>query len=137
MGYVERGGALRMEVLPANVSIADVLKHNVDTTSILCTDAASVYAIVGKEFTVHGVVDHSADEYKKELFHTNTIEGAFSLFDRMVIGTYHYVSQKHIQKYINEHCFRYNTREVNECYRFNLMLANSANRLTYKNLVAK
>jgi hypothetical protein len=135
MGYVERGGSLRMEILPANMMIKDALKKNVDTDSILCTDAASVYAIVGKEFTVHGVVDHRADEYKNEIFHTNTIEGAFSLFDRMVIGTYHYVSVKHMQAYINEHCFRYNTRKVNECTRFNLMLSNSANRLTYKSLI--
>jgi len=135
MGYVERGGKLRMEVLPANLTAKEALVNNVDTASILCTDAASIYAIVGKDYTVHGVVDHQANEYKNELFHTNTIEGAFSLFDRMVIGIYHYVSPKHIQAYLNEHAFRYNTRKINECMRFNLMLSNSAKRLTYKSLI--
>lgn len=138
VGCVERGGKLKMQVLKAHMQVKDLLAKNVDTASILCTDAASTYTTIGKEYSVHGVVDHSADEYKKdEIFHTNTIEGAFSLFDRMVIGTYHNISVKHIQAYINEHCFRYNTRKVNECYRFNLMLSNSTNRLTYKNLIAK
>ena len=135
VGYMERGGKIRMEVLQPNTQLKDALKKNVDTASILCTDAAASYSIVGKEYAVHGIVDHSADEYAKDgIFHTNTIEGVFSLFDRMVIGTYHYISPKHLQAYLNEYCFRYNSRKLKECSRFNLMLSNSTNRLTYKNL---
>lgn len=138
LGYLERGGKVRMEVVNPNTQIKESLKKNVDTASILCTDAAAAYSVIGKEFAAHGVVDHAADEYTKDgIFHTNTIEGVFSLFDRMVIGTYHYISSKHLQAYINEHCFRYNSRKMNECNRFNLMLSNSTNRLTYKNLTVK
>jgi transposase-like protein len=138
MGYAERGGKLRMQVLKPGQMIKDAVKENVDTTSILSTDNATPYQSVGKEYAVHGVVDHRVNEYVKDgVFHTNTLEGAFSLFDRMVIGTYHYVSHKHMQAYLNEYTFRYNTRKVNECYRFNLMLSNTATRLTYKNLIAK
>ena len=135
MGFVERGGKLRMKILPHNMLIKDSVRKHVDPTSMLCTDSATMYINLSKEYALHGVVDHQADEYKKEFIHTNTIEGVFSLFDRMVIGTYHYVSIKHIQAYINEHCFRYNSRKMIECSRFNLMLTNLNNRLAYKNLI--
>lgn len=68
-GFIERG-----------------LKH-VDTDSILMTDNANQYRAVGREYAAHEVVDHRIDEYVREkVWHTNTIEGAFSHFDRMVIG---------------------------------------------------
>ena len=68
---------------------------------------------------------------------TNTMEGAFSLLDRMVIGTYHWMSPKHMQKYLDEFCFRYNSRNTTDSSRFKLMLTNMENRLTYKLLIAK
>lgn len=138
MGYVERGGLLRMEVLQPNQMIKEAVKVTVDTASVISTDAATTYTTVGKEYASHGVVDHATNEFVKDgIYHTNTLEGAFSLFDRMVIGIYHNISFKHMQAYLDEHCFRYNTRKDNECSRFNLMLSNTANRLTYKNLTAK
>jgi hypothetical protein len=77
------------------------------------TDNSTVYSSVGNEFAHHGIVDHRSHEYvKDDVYFTNTIEGAFSLFDRMVIGIYHSISGKHMQKYLNEHSFRYNSKEV-------------------------
>ncbi len=135
MGYVERGGKLRFEVIKKGDSVKDMVQDHVDSGSVLMTDSATVYTNVGKIFSLHGVVDHSKGEYVNGVFHTNTAEGAFSLLDRMIIGIYHYASPKHMQKYVNEAAFRYNSRQISDSSRFNLLLKNSANRLTYKNLI--
>jgi hypothetical protein len=102
------------------------------------TDSTTTYTGVGREYAHHGIVDHSKHEYVKEdVYHTNTLEGAFSLFDRMVMGTYHYVSPKHLQAYCNESAFRYNTRKANNPMRFEDAVTKcSGVRLTYNKLIA-
>jgi hypothetical protein len=98
------------------------------------TDTANTYFKIGKEFAYHGVVDHGKKEYRKDFCYTNSIEGYFSLFDRMVIGIYHYISPKHIQKCADEFAFRYNSRKTTNFIRFNALLENCTNRLTYNEL---
>lgn len=136
-GYVERCGKIRLEVLNGKRE-SDGVRDNIDNTSVLMTDNANNYGQVGKEFAHHGIVDHRFNQYCIDgVYHTNTIEGAFSLLDRMVTGIYHYVSPKHMQKYLNEFSFRYNSRNMKENSRFSLMLTKTENRLTYKTLIAK
>ena len=54
---------------------------------------------------------------------------------RGVMGIYHFWSKKHLQLYLDEFVFRFNTREVSESYRFNYLLSNMTVRTTYKELV--
>jgi hypothetical protein len=49
----------------------------------------------------------------------------------MVFGTYHYVSKKHLQRYIDEEVFRWNTRKMSESYRFNDMFAKAVSLCRY------
>lgn len=137
--YVERGGNIRFDVKDEGETEMGLVKKHVDTDSILMTDDAHCYKNVGKEFAAHEIVNHSMDEYVREkIWHTNTIEGAFSHFDRMVIGTYHNISRKHMQAYANECAYRYNTRKVTQPVRFEeTVLKCSGVRLTYNNLIAK
>ena len=137
--YVERGGNIRFDVKDEGETEMGLVKKHVDTDSILMTDDAHCYKNVGKEFAAHEVVNHSMDEYVREkVWHTNTIEGAFSHFDRMVIGTYHNISRKHMQAYANECAYRYNTRKVTQPVRFEeTVLKCSGVRLTYNTLIAK
>ena len=138
LALIERSNKIRMQIIPANMGEKDMVKDAVENDSVLMTDSATTYTGIGKEYAFHGVVDHSKSEYvKNEVYHTNTLEGAFSLFDRMIIGIYHSVSKKHLQKYVNEFCFRYNSREHSGASRLNLMLTNNENRLTYNQLIAK
>jgi hypothetical protein len=137
--YIERSGKVRFDVIDSNENDQDLLRKHVDTTSVLMTDSATTYTNVGKEFAHHGTVNHGISEYvKDEVYHTNTIEGVFSHFDRMVIGTYHNISKKHLQAYCNESAYRYNTRKVTGTVRFeDTVLKCSGVRLNYKTLISK
>ncbi|MBS1773296.1 MAG: IS1595 family transposase [Bacteroidetes bacterium] len=136
--YVERGGKIRFDVVDGNETKPALLKKHVDTTSVLMTDTDKAYKIVGKEYALHETVNHEQDEYVRGAAHTNTIEGAFSLFDRMIIGTYHGVSKKHMQAYCNESVYRYNTKKLEGNTRFSdVVLKCSGLRLRYNTLIAK
>lgn len=138
VGIVERGSDLRLQAVKQGDFIPDIVRANVDTQSVLMTDTANTYVTVGKEYAHHESVDHTQKEYARDgVYYTNTIEGAFSLFDRMVIGIYHHVSPKHIQKYADECAFRYNVRKISETEKFSAALLRAENRLTYKQLIAK
>lgn len=86
---------------------------------------------------MHFVVKHAEGEFVTGNAHTNTIEGFWSLLKRGIIGIYHFTSKKHLQKYLDEFSFRYNTRSIADGQRVNLMLSYCESRLTYKMLIAK
>jgi hypothetical protein len=85
----------------------------------------------------HQVVNHAGDEFVRGLYHTNSIEGFWSLLKRGIIGIYHNVSKVHLQSYCNEFALRYNTRTHSTAQRFNFILTNTTGRLTYKQLISK
>lgn len=136
MSLVERGGKVRSFHLAkvTGETLRSVLVTNVDRGSWLMTDDHSGYKTVGKEFTGHGVVKHSLGEYGRlGVFHTNTIEGFFSIFKRGIIGVYHHVSEAHLSRYTTEFDFRYNTRKLNDFERSEEALMGSrGKRLTYR-----
>jgi hypothetical protein len=83
----------------------------IDKASYIMTDEAPAYEKIGDEFAGHGTVNHSAEEYVRAYFwHTNTVEGYFSILKRGIIGTYHHVSAEHLHRYLAEFDFRYNER---------------------------
>lgn len=136
MGYLVRGGNLKLEVVTDKKAIFKSVLNSVNKESVLITDMNGSYHYASNHFMAHETVDHTKKEYVRDgVIHTNSIEGIFSLFDRMVIGTYHYLSPKHMQKYANEMTFRFNSRQSSNSYRFNLLLSNCTNRLTYNNLI--
>ena len=85
----------------------------------------------------HEVVKHSVGEYVKEQAHTNGIESFWSMLKRGYIGTYHKMSVKHLNRYVNEFAGRHNARPLDtlvqmECIAQGLV----GKRLQYKELVA-
>ena len=86
---------------------------------------------------IHSRVNHGNKEYVHGKVHTNTIEGEWSLFKRGVYGIYHHVSEKHLQRYLDEFIARCNTRKLKEHERVNSFLQFvSGLRLTYQELIA-
>jgi transposase-like protein len=114
VSLVERDGRVRSFHVP-NVTgewLKPVIVANVHKASYLMTDDAPVYGAIGREFSGHGTVNHRAEEYVRAHFwHTNTVEGFFSIFKRGVIGCYFRVSEAHLHRYAAEFDFRHNHRE--------------------------
>ena len=71
------------------------------------------------------IVCHSNAEYVKGNIFTNNMEGFWSHFRRMVAGCYHHMSDEHLQQYVDEACFRWNTRKMSESERFAHMFKTS------------
>ena len=138
VSLVERGGKVRsfhMAKVTA-ASLRPVVNEAVARQSYLMTDESRVYTPIGKDFAGHGSVNHGAGEYVRgTFFHTNTVEGYFSLLKRGVYGVYHHVSEAHLCRYLNEFDFRYNSRASTDTERTNEALAGSTGkRLTYRRI---
>ncbi len=70
-----------------------------------------------------------------EKFLTNNIENFWSIFKRGIIGIYHFVSVKRLEKYCTEFGYRYNNRKLSGVEEFNIALRSVSNtRLTYNKL---
>ena len=74
------------------------------------SDESKIYHRVKREY-VHRYINHSQEEYSKDGISTNTIEGFWSQMKRSIDGTYHCVSPKYLQLYVNEFVYRYNLRQ--------------------------
>ena len=113
VSLVERDGKKRSFHV-ANVNAATlrpILNAQIDKRARLMTDEASIYTKVGREFAEHGVVNHSGGEYCRGDITTNTVESSFAILKRGLYGTFHNVSEKHLQRYATEFDFRWNHRE--------------------------
>lgn len=114
---VERGGDIR-SFAPADVTsanVARILAENADHNTYLMTDQSPVYTSAGRRFMRHFSVNHSRSEYAREGgIHSNTIESAFSLLKRGIMGTFHNVSRKHLHRYVAEFDFRWNHRKIDD-----------------------
>lgn len=140
IALVERGGKMRAKHV-GTVSIRtlrETLTKHASRKSTLMTDDSPVSKHIRNEFAAHGVVVHSKGEYVKKdgVTHTQTVESFFSLLKRGVYGSFHSVSEQHLQRYVDEFAFRWNTRSalgVEDLERANLLVkAAAGKRLTYR-----
>jgi len=89
-----------------------------------------------RQDTLHATVNHFQKEYVQGIVHTNTLESVWSLFKRSVIGSYHQISIKHIDRYLDEFEFRFNNRNNPYLFRDTLLRLLQTSNLEYKNLTA-
>jgi transposase-like protein len=137
MGLVERGGKLCLKKIGETDGFKDFVHKYVVPDAVVVTDAHLSYRGLDESHKGHMIVNHSQGEYKVGIYHTNTIEGFFSILKRGIYGIYHQVSPKHIHRYCEEFSYRYNTRKIKDNERFVLTLQNSEGRLKYEQLIAK
>lgn len=138
-GVLERGKGIQLRVMPNCKAemLVPLVNEFVRKNSIVCTDSLSSYNTLKKDYT-HKIVSHSTGQYvTEEIYHTNTIEGFWSLLKRGIYGIYHVVSTKHLERYLVEFSGRYQTREQSEAERFNYFLTNCEGRLKYADLTAR
>jgi len=111
IGLIERGGEIRARAV-SDCSMRTIESQIVTHAKIgskINTDDFLSYNRVGKYYQ-HGRVAHGTGEYVCGDVHTNTIESFWALFKRGYHGVYHFMTQKHLQRYVDEYTFRFNRR---------------------------
>jgi hypothetical protein len=134
---VSRDGQARARALDkvTGKALGAFLRDNADTTSAtLHTDENHGYKKIGKEFAGgHHFVSHAQGEYARGPVHSNTAESFNGLFKRSIQGAWHHISREHIGRYLDEQCFRWSHRKVNDGERTVAALGRVAGvRLYYK-----
>lgn len=136
LGMIERQGKLIARVVEntkAETSTPEIIITIKNIASVITDEWLGYNSL--KRFYDHSFVKHNDGEYVNGRIYTNTIEGFWSLLKRGIIGIYHFSTRKHLQKYVDEFVFRYNTRDNSTKDRFNRLLSNLENCLTYKELI--
>ena len=140
IGIRQRGGDLRFFHAQdvKSGTLAKYIKENVSQdVDVIMTDDLCVYpSAVAKAGVLgeHQAINHSAGIYAIGDLHTNTIEFAFSLLKRGIIGTWHRISAKHLQAYLDEMCFRFDNRKNPYLFRDTLLKMLEAEHVEYKQL---
>ncbi|MGB1315459.1 MAG: IS1595 family transposase [Chitinophagales bacterium] len=138
LGMIERNGKIKATVVK-NVrgkTLIPEIEKVVKQGTTIYTDEWRAYGQLYKLYN-HKYVKHNVGEYVNGRVHTNTIEGFWSLLKRSIMGMYHFVSRKHLQRYVDAMVFIYNNRNLNQNQRFNMAFLNVGSRLTYKDLINK
>ncbi|HUI83107.1 MAG TPA: IS1595 family transposase [Candidatus Binatia bacterium] len=145
MGAVQRGGELRLRHVADDTAATfrDFIGENLSPeTKRVMTDQHKSYppalkALKPRFMVTHETVNHIAHEYVRGDVTTNSIESAFSLLKRGMIGSFHKVSIKHLHRYLSEFEYRFNARKQPD--RFTKTLARMAHTKTmpYCELIAE
>ncbi|WP_317206448.1 IS1595 family transposase [Allomuricauda sp. M10] len=136
-GLVERNGRIvAMRVRDTKrATLMPIIHKSVTKNAKLMTDEHTAYRMLSSLYD-HEMVNHSTGEYVIGECHTNTIEGFWSLLKRGIIGIYHNVSEKHLDAYVDEFEFRYNTKNITDVERFeNMLYLGNSPRITYNQLI--
>ncbi len=112
------------------------LRAQLKQGATLYTDESRIYHRAKFEF-FHESVNHHDGEYARGTVSTTTIDGFWNLMKRSIKGTYTHVSAGHLNKYVDEHTYRYNTRALKDSERFNHWFSTCNQRLLYKALVGR
>ena len=137
LGIVQRDGELRaVHVTDKAKSMRTIVTENVAKGSTVMTDEDRAFTALGKDY-MHHTVNHSAGEYVRHYtIHTNGIESVWALLKRQIYGIHHFVSPKHLGRYVDEMTWRFNRRDMRENARMNDLFTCVEGRLTYKALIA-
>ncbi|MCY3625346.1 MAG: IS1595 family transposase [Candidatus Dadabacteria bacterium] len=138
-GAIQRGGKVRIERIPntKRETLHGFIKRAVkDEAEAVYTDEWKAYLGVEDSDTRHETVNHSEEEWVRGDVHTNSIEGVWSLFKRSIIGAFHKMSVKHMDRYIEELEWRLNNRDNPHIFIDTLKRIMNTENLTYKELVA-
>jgi len=140
-GMKERGGKIHAYHVPHRGTevLLPTMKKHISPKAMIMSDEAAVYRKLPRVgYYNHGMVKHGKRHWVHGDIHTNSIESFWALFKRNYHGTYHTMSKKHLQKYIDEVAFRFNNRENDMAGKFDLATMKIAKRgrMSYKTLTA-
>ena len=140
LGMLEQGGrvkAIALQSIATKYIHREVLE-NLEAGSILVSDEYSAYkTLLDRYYELHKVNHDRLRFVSDEGFTTNGIENFWSHLKNMIRGVYIKVTRKHIQKYLDELCFRWNTMKMSCGERLFAIFKRLNCRLTYKQLIQK
>lgn len=143
IGIRQRNGELRLfhaKEVTGRV-LEKFLRENVgEDVDVFFTDELGAYRGVARRMGIskkHEMVQRGIKEYVRGNAHTNSIESAFSLFKRGLRGSWHKLSAKHLQAYLEEMCFRFNNRKNPFLFRDTILKLIASPNLEYKELTAR
>src|SRR5216110_3326757 len=111
IGAVQREGKIRLQVIPnaTNIILHKFIHDNTaPDTEAIYTDEMPAYWGIDDADTRHEWVNHSQEEWVVGDVHTNGIENVWSLFKRSIVGAFHKITVKHLDRYLREQEFRIN-----------------------------
>lgn len=112
------------------------VRENANPGATVVTDTHGGYVSLQSAGFTHVRINHSVGEYVRDMAHTNGIESFWSLLKRGYIGIYHYMSEKHLHRYVNEFSFRHNTARSGTMPFIDMTINRMVGkRLTYKDLI--
>jgi transposase-like protein len=142
IGIRQRGGKLRLFHAQdvKSGTLARYIRENVSKdVEVFLTDEFTAYkpaVAMNMPVTKHKTINHSSRVYVQGDVHTNTVESAFSLLKRGIVGTWHSISAKHLQAYLDEMTFRFDRRKDDDLWVDTLRHMVTADPLTFQNLTA-
>jgi transposase-like protein len=144
IGIRQRGGDLRFFHAEdcKSGTLAKFIKESVSAdVEVLVTDDFGAYPNAmkraGQNASKHKTINHSKKIYVQGDVYTNTVESAFSLLKRGIMGTWHKISAKHLAAYLEEMTFRFNRRKKSDLFLDTLRHMIAAPVLTFDELTAK
>jgi ISXO2-like transposase domain len=110
----------------------------VESESSSCIEIAYPKAMIGAGVhgSKHKTIRHKSKIYVDGDIHTNTVESAFSLLKRGIMGSWHKISAKHLPAYLAEMEFRFNRRKRSDLFLDTLRHMVTAPVLTFEKLTA-
>jgi transposase-like protein len=141
LGMRERGGRTKMQAVErANqMTVEFAILDSVEAGATIHTDENRIYNGLTALDYEHEKINHSAGEYVRDGVSTNSIEAVWAVLKRGIYGTFHHLSERHLDRYVREFSFRLNEGNVE---RHTLQRLESfvdgvaGKRLTYKALIA-
>jgi transposase-like protein len=138
-GAAQRKGEIRLKVIDdrtREVLHEFIKEHVADNAEAIYTDDWPAYKGIADEDTRHETVNHSAEEWVRGDIHTNYVENIWSLLKRSLVGSYHKVSKKHLDAYLDELEWRFNNRDNPYLFRDTLLKLIKSENLEYKELTS-
>jgi transposase-like protein len=118
------------------ITLKAFVREHTPAGATVVTDQHGGYIGLAKEGYGHIRVNHSIGEYVIGEAHTNGIESFWALLKRGHYGIYHYMSAKHLHRYVNEFAFRQNTAQDGTMRFIEKTIARMVGkRLTYEGLI--
>jgi len=143
MGVLQRGNDEQVSQVQAfmvtkeTAKVVDnALAERVTMSAELYSDEHAAYRHL-KQTRTHTIVVHSKGEYVRGRAHTNSLENFWSLFKRQIIGQHHFVSVKHLQRYLDECQFKFNNRDAENLFGVVITLLVMGTALRYNTLIGK